>query len=358
MTARPPWLDARSDPPWRRAVLAPVSALAALYGIGARAHRAAYRCGWLEAARLPCAVLSVGSLCAGGSGKTPVAAALAAGLHARGRRVALASRGYGRAGGGEVEIVSDGAALRSDAERAGDEPLLLAAHAPGVPVVVARDRARAGREAVRRFGAEVLVLDDGFQHHRLARDLDLVVLDGAEGLGNRSVLPRGPLREPLAALRFAGAVVVVDGPLPAGDAELLDRLAPGAPRFEVRREATSLRRLGEAAGTSPDALRGREVGLLSGIARPASFRRTAEGLGARVVAERSFPDHHRYRAPDLAGLASEAPLWVTTEKDAVKLDPAWPAGADLRVLAIAVRGAEPLVALAHERLEELRRGEA
>ena len=359
MTFRPRWLDARSDPAWRRALLAPVSALAALYALGARAHRAAYARGWLEAVWLPCAVVSVGGISAGGAGKTPLAAALAAGLHASGHRVALASRGYGRAGGAEVELVSDGVALRSTAARAGDEPLLLAAHAPGVPVVVARDRVRAGLRAVREFGAEVLVLDDGFQHHRLARDLDVVVLDGAEGLGNRAVLPRGPLREPVAALRLAGAVVVMDGPLPPEDDALVAALAPDAARFAAQRLPTSLRPLGgdegAAAGDRPEALRGREVGLLSGIARPASFRRTVEALGARVVVERSFPDHHAYRSSDLDGLAARAPLWLTTEKDAVKLDPAWPGAADLRVLAIGVAGVEPLVAFAAERIRQLPR---
>jgi tetraacyldisaccharide 4'-kinase len=197
------------------------------------------------------------------------------------------------------------------------------------------------------------VLDDGFQHHRLARDFDLVVLDGVEGLANRAVLPRGPLREPVAALRFADAIAVVDGPLPAEDDALLAALAPGAPRFALRRVPRALRRLGEdalAPGEPPASLAGREVGILSGIARPASFRRTVLALGARVVAERAFPDHHRYRPSDLDGLAARAPLWLTTEKDAVKLAPAWLAGADLRVLSIALEGVDPIVELAARRI--------
>jgi len=342
VTARPAWLDARRDPPWRRVLLLPVAGLAGVYAAGARAHRAAYERGWLEATRLPCAVVSVGAITAGGSGKTPLAAALAAALHARGLRCALASRGYGRAGGEEVELVSDGVGLRSTAARAGDEPLVLAAHAPGVPVLVARDRARAGRRAVGAFGAEVLVLDDGFQHHRLARDLDVVVLDGAEGLGNGAVLPRGPLREPPAALRRADAIVVMDGPLAPEDEARVAAHAGAAARFAVRRAPAALRPLGHGAPEPPESLRGREVGLLSGLARPAAFRRTVESLGARVVAERRFADHHRYRAADLAGLAAHAPLWLTTEKDAVKLDPAWTDSLHLRVLALELQGVPPL----------------
>jgi tetraacyldisaccharide 4'-kinase len=298
-------------------------------------------------------VISVGNLGVGGSGKTPTAAWLAASLHRRGHKVVLASRGYGRQGREAIVTVSDGRFIHATVEQAGDEPFVLAAHAPGVPVLVGRDRALVGLRALSAHGADILVLDDGFQHHRLARDFDLVVLDGAEGLANRAVLPRGPLREPVAALRFADAIAVVDGPLPAEDDALLAALAPGAARFELRRAPRALRRLGEdglAPGEPPVSLAGREVGLLSGIARPASFRRTALALGARVVAERAFPDHHRYRPSDLDGLEARAPLWLTTEKDAVKLAPAWLAGADLRVLSIALEGVDPIVELAARRI--------
>jgi tetraacyldisaccharide 4'-kinase len=318
-----------------RAALAPVSALAALYALGASAHRGAYRAGLRTRQRLPCRVVSVGSLAAGGAGKTPLAAWLAATLHARGRRVAIASRGYGRADRG-TRVVSDGVTVLCDAAEAGDEPLLLAAEAAGVPVVVGRDRGLAGRLAIERFGTDLLILDDGFQHHRLARDLDLVVLDGALGFGNGAVLPRGPLREPPGALAAAGAIVVMDGPLSAAGEARIAALAPHAARFAARRVPHSVRRLGGEGTDRPDVLRGRAVGLLAGIARPAGFRTTLEALGARVAAERTFPDHHAFAPSDLAGLAREAPVWVTTEKDAVKLDPAWAGTAELLVLRIGI----------------------
>jgi tetraacyldisaccharide 4'-kinase len=351
----PAWLGAREETPLRRAALAPVAALAVLYGLGARAHRALYRAGWRRARRLPCRVVSVGGIAAGGSGKTPLAARLAAGLRAGGARVALASRGYGRRAGAEVEVVSDGNTILCGPERAGDEPLLLAAHAPGVPVVVARDRGAAGRLAVERFGAEWLVLDDGFQHHRLERDLEIVVLDGAAGLGNRWTLPRGPLREPDAALALADALVVMDGPLPASDAARVAALAPRAERFALRRAPRGLRPLAGGAEQPAEALRGREVGMLCGIASPEAFRRTLEGLGARVAEQRVFADHHAYGRADLAGLGASGRLWVTTEKDAVKLDPAWAAGADLRVLGLDVEGAGALVEWVRRRLAQPRR---
>jgi tetraacyldisaccharide 4'-kinase len=343
----PAFWEERAPGPLERAALAPISALAALYALGARVHRGTYRSGLRGARRLPCRVVSVGSLAAGGAGKTPLAAWLAAALRANGRRVVLASRGYGRASAA-VEVVSDGDTILCDAARAGDEPLLLAADAPGVPVVVGRDRGLAGRLAVERFGAEIVLLDDGFQHHRLARDLDLVVLDGAQGLGNGAVLPRGPLREPPSALGAADAIVVMDGPLVPEDEARVAALAPRALRFAARRVPRSVRRLGGEGTAPPASLRGRKVGLLAGIARPAGFRRTLEALGASVVAERVFPDHHPFAPGDLAGLAGSAPVWVTTEKDAVKLDPAWSGTVELLVLRIGVEGPPELARWAAE----------
>jgi tetraacyldisaccharide 4'-kinase len=330
---RPGWLERRSEDPLRRLALLPLDVAAWLYGAVAWLHRLVYRIGLRRPARLGCRVVSIGNLLVGGSGKTPTAAWLAAELRRRGHKVALASRGHGRRDREPVRVVSDGRFVHATSEQAGDEPLLLAAHAPGVPVLVGRDRALVGLRAISGFGAEVLLLDDGFQHHRLARDLEIVLFDGA-GLGNGRVLPRGPLREPRGALRFADAIGVVDGPLPAEDEALLRRLAPGALRFAGRRRPVWLRPLGGGTSTPPESLAGTEVGLLAGIARPEGLRRTLEGLGARVVVERVFPDHHRYRAADVADLVRHGVVWITTEKDALKLPASWTAGARVLVLGI------------------------
>lgn len=332
--ARPAWFDDRAPGPWRRLVLAPLAPLAWLYAAGARLAR---RYGARR--RLACRVVSVGNLSVGGSGKTPAAAWIAARLRERGHPVVLASRGFGRRGREPVTVVSDGRFVRAGPHEAGDEALLLAQHAPGVPVLVGRDRGVVGLRAIAAFGADVLVLDDGFQHHRLARDVEIVAFDGA-GLGNGHVLPRGPLRESLAALRGTDAVLVVDGPLPEADAERIRAAAPGARWFAARRKPVSLRALAGGPGVSPAALRGRRVGMIAGIASPASFQRTLERLGAEVVAQRVFPDHHRYRSRDLADL-SGASLWITTEKDAAKILPRWAAGAEIRVLAIELDADEP-----------------
>jgi tetraacyldisaccharide 4'-kinase len=328
------WLYRRDDPGRSRWLLAPLWLLSLGYGLAARLHRGLYQRGWRRRKQLACKVVSVGSPVVGGAGKTPSAAWLARELHRRGTKVALATRGYRRRGREAVRVVSDGRHVRGDAESGGDEPLLLAAHAPGVPVLVGPDRGVVGLRAVSAFGADVVVLDDGFQHHRLARNLDLIVIDGGLGLGNGCVLPRGPLREPVAALRRADAILVVDGPLPEEDVRRLAELAPEAPRFAARRTPLTLRPLAGGAGERPASLHECDVGMLAGIANPDSLRRSLAALGARVVAERCFPDHHGYRPTDVSGLAEEAPLWVTTEKDAVKILPAWVGDADVRVLVI------------------------
>jgi tetraacyldisaccharide 4'-kinase len=336
------WIEAREQTPRARVALLPLDLAALGYRLGARLHRAIYECHLTARRRLSCQVVSVGGLTVGGSGKTPLSAWIAAGLQRRGHRVALASRGYRRAQrNGRVALVSDGRFVRTDVSQAGDEPLLLAAHAPAVPVLVGADRGVAGLRAIAAFGSEVLVLDDGFAHHRLARDVELVCFDGVFGFGNRRLLPRGPLREPPRALRRADGVLIVDGPLPETDAVLLKRVAPRARQFRARRRPTGLRALAGGATVSPGVLAGTRVGLLAGLAHPDSFRRSLESLGAEVVAERCFRDHHRYRPADLRGLRRQQPIWITTEKDAVKILPSWVGAADVRVLAIDLEVEEP-----------------
>ena len=333
-------IGGREEPLATRLAAAPLVPLAWAFGAGARLHRALHRRGVLREARLPCRVVCVGSLVAGGAGKTPAAAWLASRLARRGHRVAIASRGHGGRRSERVLVVSDGRRVHTSGAAAGDEALVLAAHAPGVPVVVARDRALAGLRALALFGAEILVLDDGFQHHRLRRNLDLVLLDAGLGLGNGWVLPRGPLREPVDAIRYAHAVGVVDGELAPGEEDALARWCRGAFRFRARRRPVALRPLAGGPAQSPGVLRGACVGILAGIAQPGSLRRSVEALGASVVAERAFPDHHRYRRGDLAGLARAARTWITTEKDSAKIHPAWVAGAEVRVLAIELEVAD------------------
>jgi tetraacyldisaccharide 4'-kinase len=183
---------------------------------------------------------------------------------------------------------------------------------------------------VQLFGIDLALLDDGFQHHRLRRDLDLVCIDAALGLGNGHVLPRGPLREAPAALGRAHALVFTRAqpqlPLPGSLP-----VRAGIPRFRVAIGPRALRDLGGREVEPAGALRGRRIGLLAAIARPARFERTLAELGACVVARRVFADHHAYAPAEIRSLSRELE-WVTTEKDAVKISPGWLEGRKLSVL--------------------------
>ncbi len=271
-------------------------------------------------------MISVGNLAVGGAGKTPVVLAIAGRLIGTGRRPAVLSRGYG-ATRNDDRVVSDGERVLLDAAGGGDEPVLLARRLPGLRVLCGPDRARLAARAV-ALGADVLLLDDGFQHRRLGRDLDVVVLDASNPWGNGHCLPFGPNREPPSALRRAGLVWLTHADRAApGDLGALRELAvrtTGRPPVESRHAPRDLAD-GRLERFFPLAeISGRRVGLLTGVARPDSVRRTVESLGASVVATFEFPDHHRFtegRVRDAVDDSSRAggELLVTTEKDAVRL---------------------------------------
>jgi tetraacyldisaccharide 4'-kinase len=248
-------------------------------------------------------VICVGNFGAGGAGKTPAAIALARLLIEMGERVAFLSRGYGGSTGDEPVAVDP---RRHSAAEVGDEPLLLARIAP---TFVSPDRPRAARAAI-AAGAGVLVLDDGLQNPALAKDFTLALVDGGFGFGNGLCLPAGPLRAPLAAQALHVALIVIVG-----------AAAAQAPAALVGRPIVAARL--EPDASQAEALRGKNVFAFAGIGRPEKFFETLEGLGARLVARRSFPDHHRFAANELEAIFSEASnrslAVVTTEKDFVRL---------------------------------------
>jgi tetraacyldisaccharide 4'-kinase len=308
-------------------------------------RRALFGRGIVHRSRFPGRVLSVGSVTRGGDGLAPLAAWVATGLRRRGHKVAIVGRGIRGIRSDEVTVVSDGRFVLSRAEIVGGGAMVLASHAPGIPVLVGPDRALAAWRALSAFGADVLVLEDGFQAHRLARDLDVVAIDASLGLGNRWTFPRGPLRESPSALRSAHAIGVVDGPLSEPDERVVDRNAAAARRFDVRLVAAGLRTLRGGAAESPSVLRGRQVGVLAANAEFEGLRRTLDALGARIVSERRFGNDRRPRERHLRGLGARAPLWVTTEKNAAQILPTWTVGVDVRVLrvGIEVAGAEAIL---------------
>lgn len=275
-------------------------------------HRGVYRLGWLQTERMPVPVIVVGNVVAGGAGKTPVVLALLEHLRARGVAAGVVSRGYGRRSEGCIEVDPG-----DDAAQAGDEPLLLRRKA-GVPVFVAKRRAEAARALLAAHpGTQVIVSDDGLQHHALARDISICVFD-RRGVGNGWLLPAGPLREP-----WPRAVDLVlrhpDADGVAGHA-MQRRLATSAVRADGARM--------ELAG-----LLGQPLLAVAGIANPEVFFDMLRGAGLQLAATRALPDHHAFADPTELSAAT-LPL-VCTEKDAVKLwrlrPDAWAVPLELRL---------------------------
>jgi tetraacyldisaccharide 4'-kinase len=257
--------------------------------------------------------------------------ALVRDLIRRGRRPAVLTRGYRRSADHQLVVV--GPEPRQTVAEAGDEPIEMAHRLPGVPVVVDADRGRGGVEA-QRLGADVVVLDDGFQHLQLARDLDVVLLDAGDPWGGGRLPPLGRLREPVSALDRADAVVVTKVPVDyeptvAAIAEQIRGLRPEIPVVAARTRITRVRQP-DRGWVEPEVLANAKVFAFAGLGRPQCFAEVLEAAGAEVVGRRWFPDHHVYTADDLVELAAEAgragAALVTTAKDSVKLDddaPLW-----------------------------------
>ncbi|HZF10178.1 MAG TPA: tetraacyldisaccharide 4'-kinase [Thermoanaerobaculia bacterium] len=302
---------------------APTSPWQLLYGGAHRLRRHWYRS---RARRLPRPVLSVGNLHFGGTGKTPLTAALAARLRDRGLAVCILSRGYGSRGRG-VRVVSTGGGPLLGPLLAGDEPVFLAGELPGVAVVVGPDRHRAGLHALRHLEPPpaLFLLDDGFSHLGLARDLDLLVFPAADPFAGGRLLPSGRLREPLRAVARASAAILtgVDPTAMAGTGEALAQaLRPHGftgPGFASLTRPGRPRRLDGTLLPS-----GETVFLVSAVARPEGLTAQVRQLGFPIAGELRFPDHHRYPGPSLERIAtafraSGAAALLTTAKDRVKL---------------------------------------
>ncbi len=323
-----------------------LAGLGAVYG-GAMALRAdLYRRGVLATRRLPCKVVSVGNLTLGGTGKTPTTMELARRIHAMGWRVAVVSRGYRGSAEDRGAVVSDGRRLLLSAAEAGDEPCLIARRLPGVPVVVGKDRWAAGMTAVQRFSSQVVILDDGFQHLRLNRDLDLLLFDAQAPLGNGRVFPGGRLREPSRAARRCDAVVRVSrGAGPEGGALNRPDGMADRPHFNLTLKAYPVAVLYGGADDPtviPAAafLAGRCCIAFSGIADNARFFDDVRRLGGEVAECFGFRDHHPYRRRDIdrvlaAARRTGAGCLVTTAKDAVRLEAFGPLAFPLVVIDLA-----------------------
>jgi tetraacyldisaccharide 4'-kinase len=297
-----------------------------LYGAAIFVRYVLYRLNLITRKELACTVISVGNITVGGTGKTPTVITIATLLRDSQKHPVVVSRGYGRKNESKTIIVSDGRSILVGPESGGDEPVLIGSKLPGVPVVVGQKRYEAAVEALRRFNADVVILDDGFQHIQLKRTLDLVLVDANDPFGNGLLFPAGILREPMTALKRAHAVLITKIGRSEDTKHLQDIIGK-----KTRGKIFTSRMIPvdvvdcDGGGSHPlSFLRNRTVLACSAIARPESFNSLLQSLGASVEAQSIYPDHHVFTKADLEDLYKKAvdnkvDIIITTEKDAVRL---------------------------------------
>lgn len=302
-----------------------------------------YSQGMMRQHRLGCSVIVVGNLSVGGTGKTPVVEYLARHLQEKGRKVAILSRGYkakpdpfwktclGRLGllkESPVRVVSDGHSVLLGPDVSGDEPYMLARNVPGVVVLVDKDRVRAGRFAVEKFGINTLILDDGLQYLKLKGHLNFLLMDAQDPVGNGYLLPRGILREPVSYLSRASCVLVTRSKQDSVDPKLhalIRAYNQEADILPCQNKPEALIAYNAQADRAPlETLVGKTVLAFSGIARPENFEGLLKDLGARLLATQRYTDHHRFSLDEIQALFAQArhakvDFIVTTEKDRVRL---------------------------------------
>ena len=327
------------------------------YGVGQKLREFAYRQGLIPSYQLPCKVICIGNITVGGTGKTPMTMHVAQEIKQLGYKTAIVSRGYRGAAESRGGIVSDGQSIRMGSAQAGDEPFMIARSLKGIPVIVGKNRYAAGMLAVNEFQSDVIVLDDCFQHLRLKRDIDLVLLDGSHPFGNTHLLPRGTLREPISSLVRATACILTRSRTGIDDAEMtvielvkkysnkIQIFASSLlPHFYAVNSGGQISNDGAMIKNSRQEI-GRWIEKpifgFSGIARNADFQNTiiAHGLNAKGFLE--FSDHHRYTQDDLNYIQSKAAdadarCLITTEKDWARLFPHNPFPLKLIVVGVTV----------------------
>lgn len=301
-----------------------------LYGLIVRFRLWCYRKGWLTTTRLPCRVVSVGNLTVGGTGKTPIVIFLTGWLSAKGRRVAILSRGYKRTSKAPRLLVSDGTRILVGPLEAGDEPFLMAQRCPQAIVAVGADRVALGQWVLEQHPVDCIVLDDGFQHRSLYRDVDLVLLDATDTAGLDALFPAGRLREPLTELSRAGAVVITRADSRQDVDAIYDRLRTISCLLEDAVEVVfrpeAVMAIVSEEQQPVEWCRRKKAWLVSGIGNNRSFRRSVESMEVEILGETAFEDHHDYHHGDIQKIradlhATGCEIVLTTEKDGGKLLP-------------------------------------
>ncbi|MBW2429980.1 MAG: tetraacyldisaccharide 4'-kinase [Deltaproteobacteria bacterium] len=327
------------------------------YGAGLKLRELAYRRKVMPSRRLPCKVICVGNITVGGTGKTPMAMHVAQEIKNLGYQVAIVSRGYRGGAASRGGIVSDGKSICMGPEQAGDEPYMIARGLKAIPVIVGKNRYAAGMLAVNKFQPDVIVLDDGFQHLRLKRDIDLVLLDYAHPFGNTHLLPRGILREPISSLVRGTACILSRYQADRNDAattsiDLIKKYTPPGRVFTSSHDPYCYAvKSGQQIPVNGiidrysrqevDGLTKEPIFGFSGIARNADFQNTVKDLGFKANGFLEFSDHHHYTAHDLNDIQSKAEnagarRLITTEKDLVRLSPPNPFPLELIVVGVEV----------------------
>jgi tetraacyldisaccharide 4'-kinase len=300
------------------------------FRFGVALRHAGYKRGWIKSRRLARPVVSVGNLTVGGTGKTPLVACVANILLRRGWKPSILTRGYGRGSKAEMIVVAPGEDRRADAREIGDEPALLACMLPQVPLVVGANRFCGGQVAEERFHVDAHILDDGFQHLALARDVDLLALDTTQTISDRHLLPAGRQREPLSALRRAQMVVLTrtDSADPQPLQDLVLKIHPHAKVFRARTVLIRWTDAWSGEAISIEEIHARKVAAYCGIGNPQAFFADLRRWGFNVIAEDAFPDHHVYTGEEIQRLVENAgnhgaAALLTTQKDAVKFPRDW-----------------------------------
>jgi tetraacyldisaccharide 4'-kinase len=329
-----------------------LSAASAVYGGAVKLRRTFYNRGVFKSKRLPCFIISIGNIAAGGTGKTPVTMYVSKIAEQWGYKPVIISRGYKGKAEKHGGVVSDGRRLLMTPEAAGDEPYMMAAKLINVPVVVGKDRVQMGRLAIREFNPDVFVLDDGFQHLRLQRDLDIVLLDCRQPFGNGHLLPRGILREPASSLLHADAIILTrsEGIRHKKILSLIQKIrsfAGEVPVYQAIYDPFIYKAVrGKNKKLGPERYRlesmaGRTIFAFSGLADNHQFRRTIEGMKCKLCGFMEFPDHYSYTQKDLENISAVARKnlsnsLVTTEKDYVRFAENIELSVDLFVVGIEI----------------------
>jgi len=318
--------------------------LSLLYRGFVRQRICLYRCGVFKSRKLPCTVISVGNITVGGVGKTPVVIYIVELLKDLGYNVAVLSRGYKGKSYKRGGIVSDGRNVFMNSSVAGDEPYLMAQRLKDVAVLVGKNRFKMGCEAIRRFHTQILVMDDGFQHMQLDRDIDLLLLDSTKPFGNGYCIPRGPLREPLAGIKRASAIVLTrhkSTVCQAGTDFKKEVSDEKTPVFRCKHIPTRISVAGSRRSLAVTSLKGQKLFAFSGISRNDSFRKTVTDLGGTIEGYVDFFDHHPYSPEDLLLIWKQASKFnvdnvVTTEKDYVRIRTGLPKTPPLLILEVSI----------------------